>query len=478
MKRILLTAALLTALVTGFAPAEDEEDGATFRASRSSRASRAAAPVATESETAESEPTETVDPFASPDVPDAPPQVASPTDRAPAPELPADDAAARRTAPSKKGLPPAADNPIEADTPPARRSSSPAKAAAPATEAVAPTARSAAPAERAATKSAPVVVETPARKSAGQPAVAPVEKPAAKSVEKSEEKPVAATESLRSGKAVEKSAPVGGQEPESAADEDAGTTAGEEDTAPDGEEEAKLPEGLTPKTPEERSDQRAEREFGILEELRRKVAENPNNRDARMRLASFYLFQNDPVKALRQLERAGDLPTGDAFWRMQTAYCQVCLGEYAAALSLLDGATQTVSTAIPLALKNGAFCDEVSGLAQYTPVASGEFKRGARVLFYVEATGAEFTSTDRELFAVDFTISLSFLDAMQRTVKTTPNWASPKFYYRRPVREVFMTGDTVIPEDLAPGKYQMVIEARDMRSGRIATTSVPFTIKE
>lgn len=222
---------------------------------------------------------------------------------------------------------------------------------------------------------------------------------------------------------------------------------------------------------------RREKQFNLLDELLRSVAENPKSRDARMRLASYYLFNNDPIKALRHLEQAGDLNNGDVFWKMQVAYCQLALGEYEIALRMLDGASEIVESVMPLGLRNGLFCEHVTALAQYDPLPNQAIGRGQRALFYFEVIGADFAKEQNDLYQVSFSMDLVFRDEMQRTVLSMLSWAEPKFYYRRPLRDIFMTGEIILPPELEPGKkYTLVIECRDTHANRTATLDIPFIV--
>jgi hypothetical protein len=232
--------------------------------------------------------------------------------------------------------------------------------------------------------------------------------------------------------------------------------------------------GGTAPAPLKRADL-AEVRSRLRELLRARVASAPEDRQRRMALARFYLYEDDPEKALIHLLRVGPASEDDVFWPMLTSYAYLRLGEHRKAADFLARTRDAATRIVPLHVRRVIFCNRVDGLGQYDP-RTPRFRRGEATWVYVELNGAGFRKTADDDFRLDISIDLEIRDHVQETAWEQDKYSTFPFTYQHRVHAVFGIMELVIPRRLGPGKHTLVVEAEDREAGQRAVGEATFTI--
>ncbi|MFH0910480.1 MAG: hypothetical protein V1918_03075 [Planctomycetota bacterium] len=223
--------------------------------------------------------------------------------------------------------------------------------------------------------------------------------------------------------------------------------------------------------------ERAQVEERLKEFLRADVAAKPDAREPRLALARFYLFEDDPERALRHLDRAGPGSELDVFWPLLAAYAHLRLGEHATATRLLEGMGESIGRLIPLQIQRALFCEEVRQYGQYNPRPEKAFAPGESTWLYLEVMGPGFRAVgDQHELRLSF--GLAVRNDLQQTLYDEPQYCRIFPKYRHPVRTVFAGVDFLVPDYLPSGKYTLIVTCRDETSGREVTSDLPFSIGE
>ncbi|MHC4870888.1 MAG: tetratricopeptide repeat protein [Planctomycetota bacterium] len=208
--------------------------------------------------------------------------------------------------------------------------------------------------------------------------------------------------------------------------------------------------------------------------LREYVAKNHRKRDPRIELAKFYIFEKDPEKALRHLERMGAASDKDIFWPLLTAYCHLELGDFSKASKMLIKVDECLDKFLPLKIKRALFCESIRQHGQYLPLKTIDIKAGKAIWIYLDITGATFSEKGPGQLKLHLNFGIELRDELQRTLWHTDNYSTITPIYQHPVKEVFAGLDYVIPEDLKDGKYTLIITAADKNSDKKATADIIF----
>lgn len=216
----------------------------------------------------------------------------------------------------------------------------------------------------------------------------------------------------------------------------------------------------------------------LKDALREYVAENYKESKPRVDLAKFYIFDNDPEKALRHLEKVGPSSEKDIFWPLLCSYCFIQLGNYSDAAKMLVKVDECVEKFLPIKIDRAQFCEEIRQHGQYTPRRGTKMTPGEAVWVYLEINGATFKEMSDKSLKLFLKFGLELRDELQRTVWHTNDYSSITPVYQHPVREVFAGLDYVIPQDIGPGKYTLIISVTDINSDKKTTADIVFEIGE
>ncbi|MBN1257420.1 MAG: hypothetical protein JXA52_06910 [Planctomycetes bacterium] len=231
----------------------------------------------------------------------------------------------------------------------------------------------------------------------------------------------------------------------------------------------------TKQTPIKKANQE-ELEERLKQLLRNEVASSPKARQPRMNLALFYLYSNQPEKAIKHLETAGAGSEDDVFWPLLGAYTYLRLGDHKAAAIFLDRARQAASTLMPLQIQRALFCSEFRTLGQYTPRPSEIFKPGESTDIYVNIIGSRFKQLGENKYLVDLSFDIEIRDELQQVVWRQDNYGGFSCEYQHPVHDGFCDIVFIMPETLAPGNYVLMLTCLDRLSERSDSADLSFTI--
>lgn len=198
-------------------------------------------------------------------------------------------------------------------------------------------------------------------------------------------------------------------------------------------------------------------------------------RAARRSLALYYLFLNEPEKALAQWRQMGRANEYDLQYMLISSYLEFALGEYGTGRKNLETALRLMESRSSLAVSPPIFCQNIGGYRIFTARQPGNLLPGENVLLYVEVEGAEFVNTPdgsecRLLFG------LKLVNDAQGTVWAEPNYGEYAPYFAGPIRDLHAALTWRVPNDLEPGRYHLTVEAVEDSTKRRGEGAVGFTV--
>lgn len=199
-------------------------------------------------------------------------------------------------------------------------------------------------------------------------------------------------------------------------------------------------------------------------------------RPARRALALYYLFLDDPEKAMIQWRLMGKATDADLPYLLVSSYLELALGEYNAGRDSLETALRLLDTRATLEVSTPVFCHNIGGYRIYTPRGVTEFLPGEELLIYIEIDGADFYPGADGVRECSLMFGLTLKDDSQRTV-----WAEPKYGEYTPqfwgaVRDLHAAITWRIPNSLQPGRYHLHVEAIEQINKRRGESVVGFNV--
>ncbi len=192
-------------------------------------------------------------------------------------------------------------------------------------------------------------------------------------------------------------------------------------------------------------------------------------------LALFYLFRDEPDKALTYLAAP---PTGepDVFQPWLAGYAFVKLGDHSRAAECLERITRRLTDKLPLSLSEPVLCTEVTAYRLYTPRPAEPVNAGEDLLLYLEIAGATFRIDETGAgCALDFGLTLK--DSLQETVWEEASYGSWEKTYRGPVHDLHVMINLRVPNHLATGRYHLLVKCTDRATGRNGSSGHAFDVK-
>lgn len=148
----------------------------------------------------------------------------------------------------------------------------------------------------------------------------------------------------------------------------------------------------------------------------------------------------------------------------------------AAAAQHLSKATARLSEASTLAVKNLAFCTEVSSYGVYQKFKTDEFKAGQPLILYAEIENFKSDESNKG-FHTALRSSYQILDAQGRRVAEN-DLALTEEYCQNRRRDYFIRYFLSIPERIYVGKYTLQLTIVDTLSQKIGQSTIDFTVVE
>ena len=215
----------------------------------------------------------------------------------------------------------------------------------------------------------------------------------------------------------------------------------------------------------------------VRRQLQRLEAEAQNGgRAARKSLALYYLFLNEPEKALAQWRQMGRTTDHDLSYFLVASYLELALGEYNSGRNNLETAMRLMDTRTSLALSTPVFCQTIGGYRIYVPRPEGGLLPGEEVLIYVEVEGVVFNPTPEGGSECRVMFGMKLKDDHQGTVLAEPNYGEYAPLFSGPIRDLHAALTWRIPNDLEPGRYHLTIEAVEDATKRRGEAVVGFTV--
>lgn len=128
-------------------------------------------------------------------------------------------------------------------------------------------------------------------------------------------------------------------------------------------------------------------------------------------------------------------------------------------------------------LRNAAFATEVRGFGDIERLAPESIRPGVRFLAYVELVSWPFVPAGGGRFVANARLTMRIEDASGATV-----WKDGPFPATHeddsPIGELFIARRAKLPAGLAPGNYQLAIEAIDVASRVSSAFRMPFAVAD
>ncbi len=228
---------------------------------------------------------------------------------------------------------------------------------------------------------------------------------------------------------------------------------------------------------------RSESERQLIEALkdilRDKVVRDKTSREARESLAMFYLFLEEPDKALVHLRKAGPASELDFYYPLRLAYTQLRLGVYQKGAAYLKQVERLLAARTPLRLSTPAFCSSIVSYRIYTPHAGAFLRPGEIVLVYIEITGVALRQNAGGASSCSLSFDLAIKDSFQRPLWSKPEYGSWNRTYQGPVRDMHVSITLRIPSQIPLGRHHLTVTCRDNfgdKDNSTSTVSIGFNV--
>jgi hypothetical protein len=219
-------------------------------------------------------------------------------------------------------------------------------------------------------------------------------------------------------------------------------------------------------------------------DLRRRVADDPNNLEDQLRLRMLYLADGQDDKALASI-------AGTDAEIEEIIHAQVNALIAARSSSGRDPATwanrqldsteslrKMLGAKADLSVPKVALCTEITGFGLYKPIEPAEFqaRRKNLLLVYIEVENFVSKKTPSGLYRTLLSVRQSLVsqDGQELWSKKDENIED---LARRQRRDFYLTiGPIAIPKSLAPGSYILKVEVEDALAGKMNSAVAKFKL--
>jgi hypothetical protein len=199
-------------------------------------------------------------------------------------------------------------------------------------------------------------------------------------------------------------------------------------------------------------------------------------------LRTLYLSagrRDDAVRALEGVTEADRL-----FWREELTGLAALLdnqrsdtGRRAAeAETHLRSAESILAQTAPLAVRNPAFCTEVTSFGVIKPFAKYEFKPGQELLLYAELENFASDPTEKGYHTAMHSTYQIFDSRGAKVVEQ--DYAITEEYCRNPRRDYFLRYFVYLPKQISSGNFTLQLTIEDTLGRKAAQAAVPFSVVE
>jgi hypothetical protein len=142
----------------------------------------------------------------------------------------------------------------------------------------------------------------------------------------------------------------------------------------------------------------------------------------------------------------------------------------------LCAATAALGDSAALEIHNLAFCSEVQSFGSIKPFETREFSPGQRLLLYAEIENFRSENTAKG-YHTSLRSSFQIFDSSGRRVDERDS-AESEEHCQSPRRDYFIGCDFCLPKKLYPGRYTLKLTVEDLKSQKVAESSIDFTVTE
>lgn len=199
-------------------------------------------------------------------------------------------------------------------------------------------------------------------------------------------------------------------------------------------------------------------------------------RAARRSLALYYIFLNEPEKAMAQWRQMGRSSDFDVSHHLVSAYLEFALSEYDAGRRSLETALRLMESRTSLVLGAPVFCQTVAGYRVYVERPQGNLLPGEDVLVYIEVEGVEFATTPEKDSACDLMFGLKLKNDSQSTIWAESNYGQYAPIFAGPIRDLHAALTWRVPNDLDPGRYHLHVEVVEDSTKRRGESVIGFNV--
>lgn len=185
-----------------------------------------------------------------------------------------------------------------------------------------------------------------------------------------------------------------------------------------------------------------------------------------------YLFAAALIALQASAANAGDI--ADAAQKAETAFEA---GNYASAMTSLNGARDVVWAASPLTINKAILvASDPQGYGIYDIRDNNQYKSGEPIVIYTEPSGFGY-GRDGEIYLLKMALDFEIKNSSGESLATQKDFAKWELRSRIPNKE-FMGKITYTFSGVEPGDYVVETHIRDQNSDKTVTFSTPFKIVE
>ena len=139
-------------------------------------------------------------------------------------------------------------------------------------------------------------------------------------------------------------------------------------------------------------------------------------------------------------------------------------------------AVAALGEASTLEIRNLAFCSEVQSYGSIKRFENHEFSPGQRLLLYAEIDNFRSENTPKG-YHTSLRSSFQIFDSSGRRVDNRESTTSEE-HCQSPRRDYFIGCDFRLPAKIYPGRHTLKLTVEDLKSHKVAESSIDFTVKE
>lgn len=198
-------------------------------------------------------------------------------------------------------------------------------------------------------------------------------------------------------------------------------------------------------------------------------------------LRILQLLAGDTEKALEPIPHIS--PTEQDYWSRQLFALATYLDHHsqpddkhraAASVTHLDEAVSNLRELGSLSLRNLSFCKNVYGYGAIEPYESDTFTPGQHVSLYVEVENFHSTSSEKG-YSSSLGSTYELLDEKGKRV-ANGDFPDVNDCCRNRRRDFHIQFGLTLPENIAPGRYQLQLVVKDRQSDKIGNAKASFEI--